>query len=249
MNQIIQEISNDYSDNNIAIENNIIVVEKKEGILINDIRDVKSFLMTTSVNNAIKIAIIEDIHNMTINAGVALLKTLEDAPISSLIILTTASLYSVPITIRSRCIKIHVSPQINVSEILKQHYPNLTDKDIDIAIEIADGSIGTAKQLLSNNLMSIIKICQDIFINNKKDGLFSLIDNTNNKEQVDVLVRVIAYLIIQQILKYQNDFVRVQEILDDWQQKYTILSHVFEFNMSFQNIIIGLLQKQSNILI
>jgi len=72
-------------------------------IRIDDIRDLCSKLNQTSQFSGYRVAILEQADQLTISAANSLLKTLEEPGSGVLIILTSARLHRLPVTIRSRC--------------------------------------------------------------------------------------------------------------------------------------------------
>ena len=77
--------------------------EDKNTIPIDDIRELISKLHLTRHFDAYKIALIEQADSMNVNAANALLKTLEEPPEETIIILVTSEPLKLPATVRSRC--------------------------------------------------------------------------------------------------------------------------------------------------
>lgn len=77
--------------------------EGKQQISVDQVRAVSEWLAMTSHQQGWKIAIIEPAQLMTIAAANSLLKTLEEPPARSLLILVASSLQGLPATLRSRC--------------------------------------------------------------------------------------------------------------------------------------------------
>ena len=87
-------------------------VVKPEGdvIKIDQIREVSEFLSFTPFEGRKKVVVIEEAERMNQPAQNAFLKTLEEPPEDSLIILVTSSEETLLETIRSRCFRIRFSP-------------------------------------------------------------------------------------------------------------------------------------------
>lgn len=86
----------------------------KQSISIEQIREVGEKLALTSFRHGRKVAIIEPAHRMTIPAANSVLKTLEEPPSGSLLMLVTSQPSSLPATIRSRCLKLGFrAPQVD----------------------------------------------------------------------------------------------------------------------------------------
>jgi DNA polymerase-3 subunit delta' len=81
-------------------------IEPAEGtkiIKVDQIRDLCAFLGYTSKFGGYKIAVLDPAERMNINAVNSLLKTLEEPPPNSLLLLVSAALSKLPATVRSRC--------------------------------------------------------------------------------------------------------------------------------------------------
>jgi len=82
--------------------------EGKQQISVDQIRAASERLGKTSYLGGYKIALVEPAHQMTHSAANSLLKTLEEPPPQSLLILLTSRPSSLPATVRSRCQRIAV---------------------------------------------------------------------------------------------------------------------------------------------
>jgi DNA polymerase III subunit delta' len=90
-----------------------------------------------------RIIIIDGAETMTTEAANALLKTLEEPPPFNLFILITASERGVPLTIRSRCVRLPFSPL--EKEDLREYFlrvPGVEEERAALLAQIAYGSIG-----------------------------------------------------------------------------------------------------------
>ena len=84
--------------------------EDKQAIGIEQIRELVADLSLTAYAGGGKVAVIEPANVMTINAANSLLKTLEEPPGSTLIVLIADRVGRLPATIFSRCQRIEFSP-------------------------------------------------------------------------------------------------------------------------------------------
>lgn len=80
--------------------------EDKQQISVDQVRAAAERLGKTSFRRGYKIAVVEPAHQMTSSAANSVLKTLEEPPAESLLILITSRPSSLPATVRSRCQKI-----------------------------------------------------------------------------------------------------------------------------------------------
>ena len=79
-------------------------------VKVDDVRRIIDFLVHTPQVAGRKIAVIEDADRMNANAANALLKSLEEPPPESFIVLTTGARDQLPATVRSRCQGIELTP-------------------------------------------------------------------------------------------------------------------------------------------
>jgi DNA polymerase III subunit delta' len=131
----------------------LIIGSEETSIGIEPIRQLDSFLSlkvprTSSFN---RVVIIENAHNLTIEAQNALLKTLEEPPVSTLIILTSSNTEALLPTITSRTQVISVKKPA-ISELTSYFKTEGYDqKDIDQAYSISGGLPGLMTALLSQS--------------------------------------------------------------------------------------------------
>jgi len=118
----------------------------KRAISIDQVRRLIEFLNLTSHQGGVKVALVTPAQAMTHQAGNSLLKTLEEPPGNSLIVLITDSLSRLAPTIVSRCHRVRISPPGNESAMAW-----LRDQSVDIdwapVLESAHGSPLQALQL------------------------------------------------------------------------------------------------------
>src|SRR5437899_10583019 len=84
---------------------------KSRRILIEQIRDLEHALQMRAANGRRKVAIIPDADRLAVQAANAFLKTLEEPPKDSLLLLLSALPEALPETILSRCIAIPLAPE------------------------------------------------------------------------------------------------------------------------------------------
>lgn len=78
-------------------------LEAGKDIRVDQIRELSTFLGYTSRTGGYKIALLEPAERMNSNAANSLLKTLEEPPSNSLLLLVSAAPAQLPATVRSRC--------------------------------------------------------------------------------------------------------------------------------------------------
>ncbi len=130
-------ILNIYEGKELTPHPDLMVVSPEREIKIDQIRQVIHFLKLKRK----KAVIIEKAEKMNLEASNALLKTLEEPPENSLIILTTSNQEILLPTIISRCKKIRFRPlkKEEVQQILS--LKNIEEKNYQILLALSDGSM------------------------------------------------------------------------------------------------------------
>lgn len=124
------------------------VAAGKKEIGVDRVREVKRFTQLRPMRGAIKIALIDDAHMLTVAAQNALLKTLEEPPDHSLLVLVTSSPDALLPTVRSRCQRVQFSPLPTdmVAEILGRDH-GIEPATARQLAALAEGSPGRALAL------------------------------------------------------------------------------------------------------
>ena len=115
-----------------------------------------------------RIAIIDDAETMNAESANALLKTLEEPPPGSLVILLATSPEAILPTIRSRVQPLHFSslPEADIAALLTESDPEISPKDAAEIASLAGGSLETARQLLDQDLRNLRTQAVEIFSRN-----------------------------------------------------------------------------------
>ncbi len=118
------------------------VLEDKKEISIDQIRDLNRQLFTTSHQGGFKVAVIEQAENLNINAFNALLKTIEEPPIGTIILLSSYQPSRLPATIKSRCRQLRFAkPNLETAIAwLAQQLPQIDLKLLKRALKLNWGS-------------------------------------------------------------------------------------------------------------
>jgi DNA polymerase III subunit delta' len=119
-------------------------------IVVDDTREVASFLRLTAGEGGWRIVVVDSADEMNINAANALLKILEEPPRRSMLILVSHSPGGLLPTIRSRCRKLALKPlsEAEVVRLIGRYRPDLGDDDAGALAQLAEGSIGRALDLV-----------------------------------------------------------------------------------------------------
>ena len=124
----------------------MIVGEKKNSIHIDSVRKIRQDCVVKPNDGSVKVYLIANIQDMTEEAFNAFLKTLEEAPLHTVFLLTAANLDLLPETIVSRVFPVPVYPLPDrlLCRALKERLPKLSDDEAERAAELAGGNLGKA---------------------------------------------------------------------------------------------------------
>ncbi len=205
---VSQTIEKEYSQNKDISGHPDIKIVKPEGkdIKIGQIREAIEFLKLKSKNG--KVIIIDDAEKMNTEAANALLKTLEEPPEKSMIILITSNHNKLLPTIVSRCKKVRFKPltEEDIKHILS--LKGFSNSQIDKVIKVSDGSLCLPLHILENE--SVYNFAKDIFnlisllIEKNEihsEGIISLADILD-KQDNDSIFNIISIL---EILLYKKN--------------------------------------------
>ena len=133
--------------------------KRYDEIRITDIREAETFLHLTVGGNGWRVMIIDSADDMNPNAANALLKSLEEPPEKTVIILISHVVGKLLPTIRSRCRKLAVKPfESNaLSDFLKSKGEDIPDADLRTLSLLAEGSPGKAVSLIKQDGVSLFK--------------------------------------------------------------------------------------------
>lgn len=148
--------------------------EKPGSIGVDDIRtQINGDVAIKPYSSPYKIYIMNEAEKMTVQAQNALLKTLEEPPAYTVILLLTTNVNSMLQTILSRCVVLNMKP---VSDELVRKYlmeqMQIPDYKAEVCVAFARGNIGKAKLLASSEdfervkeeALSLLKYIQDMDI-------------------------------------------------------------------------------------
>ena len=209
---------------------NIFKIKKKGDkkiIDIDQIREVIQFTNQTSFNNDRRFIIIEDINLLSVNAGNALLKSIEEPNNKIYYILINNSEFKILETIKSRCLEFKLN-LINseVIEIVNYYFKSDIYKDINIDFRNSYNSpsflISLVNFIESNDLsLNDCKI-EDLLTHIIKNKLYTsnefikeylnlfvelyFYKNINNSKKISFKIKKYFYLKLSFVKKYNLDF-------------------------------------------
>ena len=193
---------NIYEEKEVNTHPEMVIISPEKEIKIDQIRQVKQFLKLKRK----KVVIIEKAEKMNIEASNALLKTLEEPPENSLIILTTSNQEKLLPTILSRCKKIRFKPlnRKEIEEILL--LKNVDEKRIQILTALSDGSMCIPEAVLKDE--KLLKYAKDfynlLYINElHPEGVitFGEIFEKLSSEDVEKIITIVEKILCKKMLK------------------------------------------------
>lgn len=192
-------------ETNIDINNLVELIEaENENISIEQIRDLNRKVFNRPSKLKYNLYVIKDAHFMRTEAQNAMLKTLEDLPNYSIVILLTNNRYKLLDTIISRCqlISLNASARIDLDSELGKNTIHLLKEALSNKYYFINKEKNLLKEL-SNNKSEFLNLLSKIFI----DAKFSDISSIENLEYKNLLNRMSVFLIseIEEILiKIEN---------------------------------------------
>ncbi len=121
---------------------------------IDEMRNLKENIRLSPTSYPYKIFIIDEAHMLTRDAFPALLKTLEEPPVNTIIILATTEYEKIPPTISSRAQRFHFkklsveSIAQKLNRVVKEEKMKISEEAIELIAASADGSARDAESLL-----------------------------------------------------------------------------------------------------
>jgi hypothetical protein len=202
-------------------------------IPIDWIRELNESIMRGSTSGKINIAVIGDVDLMQAGAANAMLKTLEEPPPKTLMLLLTKNLFSTPPTIRSRCQVIRFGT-ISGSELSaglcgKFSFPE-NDQKLKQIIVCSGGSFGIACSLVDESM--------DIYFEQASTLFRICVADT----PPDVFTMTIEK-VLNAVCSNSQDYLSAEKLLKAF---FQIVRAIFFHNMGYkENYFIGILKNDT----
>ena len=230
LNKLVKNIINiEFKDNNVdhhlnLFKNNthpnIKIIEKeidsktgkiKSNITIDQIRRLKTFLNSTSIQNSSKIVIIDSVDYLNISSANSMLKILEEPKENTYIFLISNQISLLLPTIRSRCLKIKFNTHnlTNFTNIIKDNIDEISNEEINFYFELTYGSPGTTILYYNNDFLDIFQLSIKCLLSNDLDddkiNLSNILSKLTNDEFNNYLSMLKFILIVANKLKVNRD--------------------------------------------
>ena len=133
--------------------------KKRKEITVDEVRGVTSFLSRTPAEGGWRVIVVDNADEMNSNAANAILKILEEPPKRAIFLLVSNNPSKLLPTIRSRCRRLPLNPlrSNTIHETLQQYYPQITHEDLTQLVDLADGSLGRAIDLVQDGGLDIYR--------------------------------------------------------------------------------------------
>jgi DNA polymerase-3 subunit delta' len=132
----------------------ILINPTGESIKIEQIRELERSIAFKPYEARWRVILIDGAEQLTRDAANALLKTLEEPPPRTMIILAALAVAGLPATVPSRCQRIRFSP-LSPEEVKKVLLDRLTAEEINMLAPLAGGSPGRALQMDSEEIKKV----------------------------------------------------------------------------------------------
>jgi DNA polymerase-3 subunit delta' len=170
-----------------------LVSPQEKQIRIDEIRGIEETLSYKSVEGRYKAVVVDDAETMNSAAANAFLKTLEEPPADSIIILVSSNPDTLPATIRSRCSRVNFAP-LSPEACRKVLEGKIPEDNIDVLSRLSMGRPGVA---LSADFMEEETWFFDLFrgmLQSEKDGWASREDMEKWFDYILILLRDLAVM-------------------------------------------------------
>ena len=133
----------------------MVIEPEGDSIKINQIRKMQEQISYSSYGGSPKVVLIAGAERMNIQSSNCLLKTLEEPPPHTLLILLTSVPYRLPPTVRSRCQRVMFQPlpQALIEEALRETGRGEEVDHIELIASLAGGSLGRAVRWMEKGLL------------------------------------------------------------------------------------------------
>jgi replication-associated recombination protein RarA len=151
-----------------------------------------------SVSAAVeRVAILHEAHKMNEEAQNALLKTLEESPETTLIVLTTSDIDRLLPTVRSRVVKVDVLPL--AKDKLDMMYPEVSQNDRNKAFYVSSGYVGIYCSIISGDndhpLMRELSTAKQLLTQPVFDRLLTVEELRKDSARVEYLLHALKLLL------------------------------------------------------
>jgi DNA polymerase-3 subunit delta' len=206
-------------------------------IYIEDIRNLKNFLSLKPYFGPFRMIAIDDADRLTADAANALLKTLEEPSISTILILITANPKTLLPTVRSRCEEIKFTPQSRKE--IEGYLANkkIPAEDKELLLSVCGGRIGWIIKMLDDDKIKDLKAGINEFKKILERGVFEKMQYAKKvyeKEDYRVLFdNILSWAYSKGIKnpKAMRELLKLRELLSQPQYNHRLAIENFLINL------------------
>jgi DNA polymerase-3 subunit delta' len=193
------------------------------GIKISQIRALRQALTFPPYEGRYRIALLTDIHTMRREAANSMLKTLEEPPPDTVLILTGEEATGILPTILSRCqvIPFYPLPVGMVAEALVQTR-DLAPEPARTLAAVAEGSLGRAELLLETDLLTVRQ---------------EIIEKLTRLEPDDPRTIETVYQLAETAARLKENLPELLELLKSWLHDLTLTAHGITENLMNRDLL------------
>ena len=137
----------------------------RRDIDVDSVRQLSSFLHMTAADGGWRVAIVDAADELNRNAANALLKLLEEPPAQTVLLLISHAPGRLLPTITSRCRRLRLMPlrEEVVADLLQQHLKDAETDQIDILVQLSEGSFGRALSFAEEGGVELYRKLLELF--------------------------------------------------------------------------------------
>ncbi len=143
-------------------------------ISIDQVREIEQEVTRAPMEARYRVVVILNAENLTLEAQNAFLKVLEEHPPHTLFLLVSSRPTVLLPTVRSRCRILRFS-LLSLEEFRKYPWPESGDVPVDVLYRLSSGSLGLARTLIDQAVLSIRNDLLDQWVEASKPGIVALL--------------------------------------------------------------------------
>lgn len=165
------------------------VVESETSIGIEELRSLQKEIYQAPYEQKRRVIIIDGAEKMTRDAANALLKTLEEPPIFNVFVLVTSNEREIPLTIKSRCVRIGFGP-LSRNDIRSyfRDFKALDERKAELTAALSYGSISVGLFWLDDAHLLVRRKLAEAILGKKSYVLITLLAERIAKNTTEMLV-------------------------------------------------------------
>ena len=229
-----QEAMEKFKKEKIKEPYTIVKFEKNINIPVDQIREMQKELCLKPFEGKRKVVIITEVENMHPSSANSLLKTLEEPPQDSNLILTTTDINRLLPTVVSRCQQIRFGkiPSLLIEKRLKENY-EIPERKASFYAKISNGSLGKATDFIGGEKENIRQDAIGLLETSVERDTGKIIDKVNelqNKWDKNSILEMFEFL----ISLFRDIYLTLESSVKEQMVNYDIASEVVKLSEEFK---------------